>query len=90
MWEEKIRGNTRMRRSGVSRVTSDRIAGGRGSDRIVGGRGRDRIAAGKGADRVDARGGGRDRVSCGGGRDRVRADRRDRIAGDCERVLVGA
>jgi len=29
MWEEKIRGNTRMRRSGVSRVTSDRIAGGR-------------------------------------------------------------
>ena len=31
--------------------------------------------------------GARDRVSCGAGRDTVRADRSDRVAGDCERVI---
>ena len=30
--------------------------------------------------------GRRDRVRCGPGRDRVVADRKDRVAGDCERL----
>jgi hypothetical protein len=67
----------------------DRLFGGRGRDRIWGGADRDRIEAGPGNDVVDARGGGRDTVRCGPGRDRVRADRRDRVAGDCEQVRIG-
>jgi Ca2+-binding RTX toxin-like protein len=64
----------------------DRVSGGTGNDRLAGGRGRDRLSGGSGRDSINARDGRRDRVSCGRGRDRVRADRRDRIARDCERV----
>lgn len=38
-------------------------------------------------DLIRVNGGGRDRVSCGRGTDIVYADRRDRIARDCERVI---
>jgi Tol biopolymer transport system component len=38
-------------------------------------------------DVVRVNGGGRDRVSCGRGSDVVYADRRDRVARDCERVM---
>lgn len=38
------------------------------------------------ADEIDARDGVARRVACGAGRDLVRADRRDRVARDCERV----
>jgi glycerophosphoryl diester phosphodiesterase len=65
----------------------DVLRGGRGADRLVGGRGADVVRGGRGNDRIDVAGGGRDRVSCGPGRDFVRADRRDRIAADCERVV---
>ncbi len=64
----------------------DRIKGGGGEDRIKGGGGGDRLFGGGGRDRIKARGGGRDRINCGGGRDRVTADRRDRVAGNCEKV----
>lgn len=40
-----------------------------------------------GDDTVRSRGGGTDTVRCGRGRDTVKADRRDRVARDCERVL---
>ena len=65
---------------------SDRLTGSSGTDRITGGSGRDRISAGTGGDRVSARDASRDRVDCGSGRDRVTADRRDRVARNCERV----
>jgi hypothetical protein len=66
----------------------DRIRGGAGDDVIRGGKGRDRIWAGAGDDRIHVAGGGRDRVDCGKGRDVVIADRRDRIAANCERVRI--
>ncbi len=47
----------------------------------------DRIFALEGNDRIDVRGGGRDVVDCGPGHDMVIADRGDRIARNCERVL---
>ncbi|GIK77928.1 MAG: hypothetical protein BroJett022_16180 [Actinomycetes bacterium] len=64
----------------------DCARGGTGRDRIRGDRGRDRLSGGRGGDRIDAGDGRRDRIRCGPGRDRVRADRKDRVAGDCERV----
>jgi hypothetical protein len=56
------------------------------ADRIVGTGGADRVSALGGADRITVRGGARDLVRCGAGRDRVKADRRDRVARDCELV----
>lgn len=76
----------------------DRIKGGPGNDRLTGGGGRDRINGGNGKDRLNGGGGNdriksadksRDIVKCGAGkRDVVVADRRDRVAKDCERVKV--
>ena len=65
---------------------SDTLRGGDRDDRLVGGRGRDRVLGGSGADRIRVRDGARDTVSCGSGRDGVIADRRDRVARDCESV----
>ena len=64
----------------------DRINGGAGGDVISGGSGRDNIAGAQGRDRIDVSRGSLDRVRCGSGRDVVRADRRDRVARDCEIV----
>jgi RTX calcium-binding nonapeptide repeat (4 copies) len=64
----------------------DCVKGGKGNDRLRGGQGRDRIGGGAGSDRIDAADGRRDRIRCGPGRDRVTADRKDRVAGSCERV----
>ena len=66
---------------------ADELIAGDGRDLIVGGSGRDRVYAGAGRDRVDVAGGGRDRVTCGSGRDVIRADRRDRVSRNCERVI---
>lgn len=63
------------------------IVGTSSGDRIRGTRGADAVAARGGRDRIDVRGGGRDAVTCGRGFDTVRADRSDRIARNCERVL---
>lgn len=65
---------------------NDLICGRRGADRITGGRGRDTILGGHGNDTLLARDRARDDVRCGRGRDRVVADRRDRVARDCERI----
>jgi Tol biopolymer transport system component len=68
--------------------SADRICGRRGSDRISPGRGSDVVKAGDGNDVIFAGDGTRyrDQIACGRGNDRVRADRRDRVARDCERV----
>ena len=67
---------------------NDLLKGNSGKDRITGSTGRDRISSGSGADRINSRDGQRDRVNCGSGRrDTVVADRRDRVSGNCERVL---
>ena len=44
------------------------------------------IKGGGGKDKIKVRGGGRDRVNCGGGKDKVIADRRDKVAKNCEKV----
>jgi hypothetical protein len=44
------------------------------------------ISGGAGGDTINSRDGKRDRISCGSGRDKVTADKRDRIAKNCERV----
>jgi Ca2+-binding RTX toxin-like protein len=66
---------------------NDLVYGAEGDDRIDGGSGRDTISAGSGADRITTRDGSSDRVTCGSGRDTVTANRSDRIARDCERVV---
>lgn len=66
---------------------ADRIEGGEGGDALTGGGGLDLLLGGDGADRVAARDGRRDAIECGAGRDVVAADRRDRVADDCEREL---
>jgi Domain of unknown function (DUF4976)/RTX calcium-binding nonapeptide repeat (4 copies) len=65
---------------------ADRLTGAGGSDILSGGPGRDVVEAGAGADLLLLRDGEPDVARCGPGRDRVRADRRDSIARDCERV----
>jgi len=47
------------------------------------------ITAGAGNDRINVRDGQRDVVNCGRGFDRVKADRKDRIARNCESVKRG-
>jgi hypothetical protein len=65
----------------------DTLFGQAGADRLEAGAGRRHLlSAGAGNDRLFAVNGRRDRVRCGRGRDRVRADARDRVAGDCETV----
>jgi Tol biopolymer transport system component len=66
---------------------ADRISGGPGADRIQGGHYHDRIAAGRGNDTILSRDDISDFVICGPGFDVVLAERGDRIARDCERVI---
>ena len=62
------------------------IVGSNNADRITGTPGNDNIAALRGADRINVAGGGVDDVDCGQGADVVVADRRDRVAKDCDKV----
>jgi Tol biopolymer transport system component len=72
----------------------DYLGGGAGDDVIAGLDGPDRISGGPGNDRLDGGAGndhilgeqGRDTIRCGSGRDTVIAERKDRVARDCERV----
>jgi Ca2+-binding RTX toxin-like protein len=66
---------------------SDMIIGGPGDDGINGQAGHDVIRAGRGNDKILANDGVRDHIKCGPGRDAVKADKRDRVARDCERVV---
>ena len=83
---------------------NDAVLGGRGSDNLVGGEGndwlvdgefrnavQDRLSGGDGNDVIDVinKPGVQDVVSCGSGFDRVIADRKDLVAPDCERVVIG-
>jgi hypothetical protein len=77
---------------------ADRLSGGRGPDRLNGGGGNDRLSVGgatnrasggAGNDRISARNGKRDKINCGRGNDTVRADRNDRVLGNCENVRRG-
>ncbi len=68
-------------------IRGERIYGRGGADSITGTLGADDVRARGGDDTVDAVDGQPDRVSCGDGDDVVRADRRDRVAADCERVV---
>jgi hypothetical protein len=62
----------------------DEITGTAGPDRIKPRAGNDRVRALAGDDRIDLRGGGKDRINCGGGDDSVKADKRDKMAKNCE------
>jgi arylsulfatase A-like enzyme len=75
---------------------NDRLWGNRGRDVLVGGSGGDiidpgpnidRVLGDDGPDRLLLRDGVADVVSCGPGRDVVFADRRDKVAENCESVL---
>lgn len=75
------------RLSECPRRRGETIVGTDGRDRVTGTRGGDDIRTGRGRDRVNVTGGDRDRVRCGTGSDLVVADRGDRVARDCERVV---
>jgi hypothetical protein len=64
----------------------DRVLGGAGGDKLTGSKGRDVLLGGAGNDVLRSRDGVRDVVKCGAGQDRVIADRKDRVAKDCEQV----
>jgi len=79
-------------RDGNDRVSggsgADALSGSAGNDRLTGGASRDTFSGGAGNDTINARDGRADRrIRCGSGRDVVRADRADRVARDCERVI---
>lgn len=63
-----------------------RVYGRRGDDTLIGGPGADTFFGDKGDDTIRVRGRGRDVVACGRGRDKVRADRKDKVNKDCEKV----
>ncbi len=71
---------------------TDNVSGNGGNDVVVDGPDResstDNVSAGAGKDLIAARNKPvhKDRIACGDGFDRVLADRKDVVAGDCERV----
>lgn len=66
----------------------DRLGGDSGNDVIDGGPGADVVSGGPGDDIIYVNDNTRDVVTCGSGRDRVYADQFDRVARNCEHVLV--
>jgi hypothetical protein len=64
---------------------ADKLYGRGGNDRLFGLAGNDLLVGGSGKD-VLTGGAGADRLICGAGRDTANADRRDRVARDCESV----
>lgn len=66
----------------------DKLYGEDGNDRMEGGLGIDVISGGDGGDNIVAADGQKDTIRCGKGKDVVRADGEDRIAEDCEMVIV--
>ncbi len=76
----------------ISSPNADALYGGPGNDSLRGGRADsrevNRFVGGRGNDTIFARDHARDLISCGPGHhDRVYADRKDRVARDCEHVL---
>ncbi len=68
---------------------ADDIGGTLGDDQIKPRAGDDGVRALAGNDRIDVRGGGKDRVNCGGGTDSVKADKKDKLAKNCEQRSRG-
>ncbi|HWC32225.1 MAG TPA: sulfatase/phosphatase domain-containing protein, partial [Actinomycetota bacterium] len=66
----------------------DVLCGRRGKDHLYPRGGEDWVYAGRRNDLVDSRDGHADVIRCGPGKDVVRADRRDRLRADCERILL--
>jgi Ca2+-binding RTX toxin-like protein len=62
------------------------IYGDAGNDTLRGSSGLDKFRGGSGRDTILARDGDRDLIACGAGRDTVLADRKDKVARDCEKV----
>lgn len=80
-----VLGNDRL----VGNGGPDGLFGEDGRDVLTGGSGIDSLDGGSGADRLASRDKSRDEVVCGSSGDRVKADRRDRVARDCDRVRIG-
>ena len=68
-------------------IGRDLLVGGSGTDILDPGPGIDRVLGDDGPDRLLLRDGYTDVASCGAARDIVFADRRDRVAGNCEAVF---
>jgi hypothetical protein len=85
--KDTVRGN-----GGVDVLTGnggqDLLLGGGQADRLNPGGGKDVADSGSGDDRINTVDGKRDRVLCGSGTDRVVADKVDKVADSCERVVV--
>jgi Tol biopolymer transport system component len=68
---------------------NDRLEGGAGDDVLIGGAGDDRLIGGRGDDVIKADDPlGTDRIDCGPGRDIAYVAVLDRVAKDCERVVL--
>ncbi len=67
---------------------ADTVSGGAGNDRLYGGGGPNTLLGGDGNDKLFG-GPAKDLLKCGGGKDFVVAGRKDRVAGDCEKVRRG-
>ncbi len=67
---------------------NDLVYGGPGNDLIDPALGRDRVYGGLGDDVIHVGGGEPDRIWCGPGYDVAYVDRLDRVAKDCEEVVV--
>ena len=67
---------------------ADGLIGGRGADNLIGGKGADFLDGGASPDRLNSRDKSGDEVDCGSSFDRVKGDRRDRFAGDCDKVKL--
>ena len=65
------------------------IYGDAGNDTLRGQPSEDKFHGGAGKDTILARDGDRDIVSCGAGSDTVKADKKDKVAHDCEKVRRG-
>jgi Ca2+-binding RTX toxin-like protein len=66
---------------------NDLVNGDAGNDKLVGGKGADKLNGGTGNDTLNARDGkAGDTVTCGKGKDVVLADKKDKVAKDCEKV----
>ena len=83
---EGLRGGRRADRL-IGNRRRNTIAGGGGGDFVDGRGGEDTLGGGRGADIVRARDRSADRVACGRERDSAIVDERDRVRGDCERVV---
>ncbi|MEA2480903.1 MAG: hypothetical protein QOJ07_2825, partial [Thermoleophilaceae bacterium] len=62
------------------------LYGDAGNDKLKGSQGFDKFSGGPGNDSINARDKTVDSISCGTGRDSVKADKKDKVARDCEKV----